>query len=661
MNAVVAARDPQLLPRSLQVRLREAVRPEFLVEVYVPDPGDRLLGAEPCTVAGCDRRAQGRDLCGSHYSRWRLAGRPAMAGFVASTGPLTARRGLRPTQCYDLRALPSGLRLEVAYALQCRLDERAAGLRPRQVARAVKVLVASGAVSLLDRPLTEWVRAIRPASGRDSDASAFVRYAYERVSDFAHEVGPDQEYERDTWDARRLGLPASGSSYLVRFGGIAQPWLRTAVKRWARFRLATGKAIGTVCGDATALDRFAAFLAEQMPDAVDESVLDRDLLEHYLSWLAGTTLVAQTRVGYLVALRGFLDACRRHGWLPRLPVGAVIYPEDMPPRGRYLPRFIPEYVMTQLEDESNLARLPDPSTRHLVIVLIETGLRAGDACRLPLDSIIADSAGWPCLQFYNSKVKTEQLIPLSEKAAQAIRAQHAHVRSNLPPGTRWLFPRACANPDGAAPFSYATLHNRLVRWQETIDLRDEAGQPVRVPPHRFRHTLGTRMINSGVPEHVVQKLLGHKSAEMTARYAHLHDTTLRAAFDLYCEQRVNIVGELLDYDPDSPAADAEWVKHNLARVRDTLPNGYCGRPPQQDCPHPNACLTCPDFQTTPQFLATHRAQRENTSILIATAEQLGQTRLAANHRAVAATLDRIIPALEVLDGQRRPSGDPDGR
>jgi hypothetical protein len=24
--------------------------------------------------------------------------------------------------------------------------------------------------------------------------------------------------------------------------------------------------------------------------------------------------------------------------------------------------------------------------------------------------------------------------------------------------------------------------------------------------------------------------------------------------------------------------------------RDTLPNGYCGRPPQQDCPHPNACL-----------------------------------------------------------------------
>lgn len=99
------------------------------------------------------------------------------------------------------------------------------------------------------------------------------------------------------------------------------------------------------------------------------------------------------------------------------------------------------------------------------------------------------------------------------------------------------------------------------------------------------------MINSGVPEHIVQKLLGHKSAEMTARYAYLHDSTLRKAFDDYCQARVNIAGEVLGFDPDSAAAEAEWVKHRLARAQDSLPNGYCGRPPQQDCPHPNICGT----------------------------------------------------------------------
>jgi hypothetical protein len=54
---------------------------------------------------------------------------------------------------------------------------------------------------------------------------------------------------------------------------------------------------------------------------------------------------------------------------------------------------------------------------------------------------------------------------------------------------------------------------------------------------------------------------------------------------------VNITGQRIGYDPDAPTASAEWVKHNLNRVRDSLPNGYCGRPAQQDCPHPNAPLT----------------------------------------------------------------------
>ena len=41
--------------------------------------------------------------------------------------------------------------------------------------------------------------------------------------------------------------------------------------------------------------------------------------------------------------------------------------------------------------------------------------------------------------------------------------------------------------------------------------RRETGQPVNVTAHQFRHTLGTRLINDGVPQHVVQKLLGHAS------------------------------------------------------------------------------------------------------------------------------------------------------
>ena len=164
-------------------------------------------------------------------------------------------------------------------------------------------------------------------------------------------------------------------------------------------------------------------------------------------------------------------------------------------------------------------------------------------------------------------------------------------------------------------------------------------------------------INSGVPQHVVQKLLGHASPHMTAHYARVHDTTIRAAFDHYQRQRVNIAGQALGYDPDAPTAAAEWVKHNLSRIRDSLPNGYCGRPPQQDCPHPNACLTCPDFQTTPEFLDTHRRQSTVNLRLITRADANGQTRLAASLRQVQDSLERIIPALEAIPPSEEPGDD----
>ncbi len=634
---------------SLLERLAAVVRPEFAVDTYFPDPDDPVLGKAPCAVAACDRLSWGRALCASHYDRWWKAGKPDIEQWVATATPLAARRGVRKTQCFDLRPLGPQTRLELAYALQCRKDARGFGPDRPQVARAVKLLAQAGAVSVLERTPEAWASLARSWGWRDLSCIAFIRYTHTAVADLADERTPTDEYERDTWDSRRLGIPARPPNYLIRFGPICQPWLRDAAKSWARFRLATGRAVSTVANDTHGLGWFSRFVVAARPSATDASVITRRLLESYLSNLASAGLADQTRLGYLVSLRIFLDHCRRHSFLADLPADARLYQEDMPSHGEYLPRFIPEFVMTQLESDANLARLDDDTTRHLVTVLIETGLRATDGCNILLDAVVDDSVGWPCLRFYNSKVRMEQLVPLSPKASVALRAQAEIVRRVWPAGTRFLFPRERANPDGALPFSYATLESRLRRWQAEIDVRDESGRPFRATCHQFRHTLGTRMINLGVPEHVIQRLLGHASAEMTARYAHLHDTTMREAFDDYCQARVNIAGEVLGFDAAAPTADAEWVKHRLGRVQTSLANGFCGRPPQQDCPHPNACLTCPDFQTTPAFLPVHRQQAENTRTLIATAEANGQFRLVANHRRVLASLEKIIPALEAIE------------
>lgn len=466
----------------------------------------------------------------------------------------------------------------------------------------------------------------------------------------------DAAYGSDRWDATRIGVPAARGREQVRFDSISQPWLRQAIKEWCRWRLATGCTFSTISAFSLALSRFSAFLAASVPDATDASVITRPLVERYISWLVATGLAPNTRALSVIALRAFLEHNRRHRWLPELPAQAAVYQDDLPKRHKPLPRFVSEFVMAQLEDEANLGFL-SPTERHLVVVLMETGVRAGEACTLPFNPIVDDSVGWPCLLHHSAKIKADLLVPLSGRAAVAIRDQQAYVRAVWPDGTPWLFPDSKANLDGSKYFPYFALQRRLRSWQARIGLHDDAGQPVTVSAHQFRHTLGTRLINSGVPQHVVQKVLGHASPGMTSVYAQLHDTTVRKAFDRYQQERVDIAGRLLDFDPGAPTAEAEWIKHNLARIQASLPNGYCGRPPQQECPHPNACLTCPDFQTTVEFLPVHRQQAEFNRVLIARAEASSQFRLAENHRRVQESLDRIIPALEALTTTEEASAD----
>jgi integrase len=218
-------------------------------------------------------------------------------------------------------------------------------------------------------------------------------------------------------------------------------------------------------------------------------------------------------------VRVFFETCHRYGWLPGLAASATIYVEELPSHHDEIARFIPEFVMAQLESDEAIAKIPHTTARNLIVVIMETGLRGGDTCNLPFNPVLADSSGWPCLRFEAAKVRAEQLIPLSAKAAAAIGAQQDYVRQRWPAGSPWLFPGMVRNDDGRKPYSHRTFIQQLEAWQRTIDLRDQAGEPVRVTGHQFRHTLGTRLINSGVPQHVVQKLLGHASPGMTGHYA----------------------------------------------------------------------------------------------------------------------------------------------
>jgi hypothetical protein len=238
-------------------------------------------------------------------------------------------------------------------------------------------------------------------------------------------------------------------------------------------------------------------------------------------------------------------------------------------------------------------------------------------------------------------MRRDAFVPIDTVLAEAIEAQQQAVTARYPQAS-CLLPRATRNLDGKLPFSPATFRGQLIEWLHASDIRDELGRPVHVTPHQWRHTFGTRLINSQVPQETVRRLLDHSSHQMTAHYARLSDQTIREQWER--ARKVGISGAELPAET-GPLAEAAWMKNNLARAKMALPNGYCALPLQQRCEYANACLTCPVFVTTAEFLPQHRRQLAQTRVLIDQAEQRGQQRLAEMNRIVEKNLTAIIGGL----------------
>lgn len=462
----------------------------------------------------------------------------------------------------------------------------------------------------------------------------------------------EAEYGKDVWRLRELGIKDKRLARIT-FEDIGQSWLKALAKRWARWRMATGLGVVSVSSGTRAITHFGQFLEDVAPSVQGMADLNREALERYLAHLHARYSGTVKHRMLIGQLNLFFTTIRQHGWDDSLPSAVMFYSEDFPKEAIRQPRALSETVMTQLENPNNLAKWNNPSYTLITQILMGCGLRITDTVRLPTDCIAYDGEGAPYLRYLNHKMKREALVPIDADLADAITAQRHRLQEDWPDGTPVLFPRVTHNDNGEEPVSDGVYRKALHRWLKRCAVRDEHGQPVRVVPHSFRHTLGTRLINRDVPQEVVRRILDHGSHVMTAHYARLSDTTIRRHWE--AARKVNIKGETVTLDPDGPLAEAAWAKQRVGRATQALPNGFCGLPVQKSCPHANACLSCPMFITTSEFLSEHRQHRHQVVQIITAAEARGQQRLIEMNQQVLGNLDQIITTLERdQDGEAAP-------
>lgn len=274
--------------------------------------------------------------------------------------------------------------------------------------------------------------------------------------------------------------------------------------------------------------------------------------------------------------------------------------------------------------------LGDPQAARIWLLQALTGRRASEILMLdhqPLQPIPgaerptdSDDPDAFVAKLRYQQTKVDGVVPtiLVEQAVVNVITEQqrwlAAIFPNLSP--KYLFIGIKQNLAGRRPRPYATYNAALGKLDKLHGLTDAAGNALRfTQTHRLRHTRATELLNDGVPIHVVQRYLGHKSPEMTLRYAATLAATAEAEFLKH--KKIGAHGVEIAISP-SDILDMTQLSQRTDRV---LPNGVCLLPPLKTCDKGNACLPCGHFATDITHIDELRDQHAKTTALLQTRRQ----------------------------------------
>lgn len=210
---------------------------------------------------------------------------------------------------------------------------------------------------------------------------------------------------------------------------------------------------------------------------------------------------------YLATLSRALHVAVEWGYLDRMPKVVLL---RLPPS---------KFDFFTFEEADRLLAAATGEDRTLLLTLLRTGLRAGEAVALKWDAVdlvarklVVRSAFWRNVEGPPKSNRTRE-IPLATDVLGALRG-HRHLRG----------PYVFCNTAGRhlTRDNVATVVERACR---RAGLR-------RVGAHVLRHSFASHLVMRGVPLKVVQELLGHADMRMTLRYAHLAPVVHRQAVEL---------------------------------------------------------------------------------------------------------------------------------
>ncbi|MDF3063953.1 MAG: phage integrase [Microvirga sp.] len=268
-----------------------------------------------------------------------------------------------------------------------------------------------------------------------------------------------------------------------------------------------------------------ADFSRALPPGIELAEVAPEVLRGYLEDMVGRRLSAATVRRRFACLRAFF---RRAAALGRAPDPFGAWRPQLPRRKR-LPRALSRPEVSVLVGALGAdGRRRGPACRAelglAVRLMLCTGLRVGELCRLRLDDVSPDGA---TLRVHGKGARDRVAFVADAKLRAGLCAAVRARRRTRPASDALL-----VNGRGA-PLRPQSVRSDLRR------LARAAGLPRRLTPHMLRHTAATLLIEGGVDIRFVQRVLGHASIATTEIYTHVSDEALRTTLE-----RADVLGRV---------------------------------------------------------------------------------------------------------------------
>jgi integrase len=184
-------------------------------------------------------------------------------------------------------------------------------------------------------------------------------------------------------------------------------------------------------------------------------------------------------------------------------------------------------------------RLGQIEFADFVKVLIDTGLRTGELCRVQYKDIVKELGRWKMYVWarghdYRTKNGEMRIVPLSDEVVSIFTNKWDKLDSNPDHPKIYNSITSIAHRNSKV-FNY-TKSNIRTQWNNVRDLLGYMNDEEFVP-HLCRHTCATRLVQAGVPLLAVKDWMGHKSIQVTMRYAKLAPDAVFDALDTLTKKR----------------------------------------------------------------------------------------------------------------------------